>query len=202
MKAGEFKIRRILARERGFTYPTYQVVGYLMGQRVRKRFKSLEEAAGEKSRLEIAAANADGGVRTVHIRLSTDQVAEAEACVRRLGVKSINILVEWFLENYRPRAQRNGSLRPSRSSSRHAPDKGRQSTGTTSSASSRRLAESSRTIAFTRSAPRKSCNILREAVGHQKPRITSAESSTRYSHTAQTTHGAGFCPTQLRQCPS
>ncbi len=102
MKAGEFKIRRILARERGFTYPTYQVVGYLEGQRVRKRFKSLEEAAGEKSRLEIAAANADGGVRSVHTRLSTDQVAEAEACVRRLGGRSLTLAVDWFLENYRP----------------------------------------------------------------------------------------------------
>ena len=102
LKSGKFLVRRIVVTDHGFTYPTFQVVGYLAGQRVRKRFKSLEEAAGEKSRLEVAAANEDSGVRSVNTRLGVDQVAEAEACIRRLGGKSLTLAVDWFMENYRP----------------------------------------------------------------------------------------------------
>ena len=111
LKPGEFNIRRIVVTDHGYTYPTFQVIGYLAGQRVWKQFKSLEEASGEKSRLEVAAANSENGTRTINIRLSVDQVAEAEACIRRLGDKSLTLAVDWFMENYRPPVCREANLR-------------------------------------------------------------------------------------------
>lgn len=37
-KNGGFQLRRVMVTEHGCTYPTFQVVGYLSGARVRKRF--------------------------------------------------------------------------------------------------------------------------------------------------------------------
>eukprot|EP01035_Chromulina_nebulosa_P029488 gene29488-39081_t len=70
--------------------------------RVRKRFKSKTLANGEKNRLEVAAANADGAVKTVITRLNSAQLAEAEAVFGRLGQRSLSGAVDWFLANYRP----------------------------------------------------------------------------------------------------
>ncbi len=77
MKNGGFEIRRVIVREHGFSYPTFQVVGYLSGDRVRKRFKSRDLALGEKNRLDVLAANRDGGFQAVNTRLSREQLAEA-----------------------------------------------------------------------------------------------------------------------------
>lgn len=102
MKSGEFTVRRIWAKEHGFRYQTFQVVGYLDGSRVRKRFRSRAEALGEKNRLDVAAANHDGTMKTVTTRLTGGQLAEAEAVFARLGERSLSGAVEWFLANYRP----------------------------------------------------------------------------------------------------
>lgn len=102
MKAGEFSIRRMIARERGRSYVTFQVTGYLDGARIRKRFQSRDEALGEKNRLEVLAANAESGTRTVNTRLTPEQLAEAEACFHRLAGKPMTLAVDWFLETYRP----------------------------------------------------------------------------------------------------
>ncbi|MGH7946132.1 MAG: hypothetical protein ACREF9_14135 [Opitutaceae bacterium] len=56
-KTGGFQIRQIRANDHGFKYTTFQVVGYLSGERVHKKFKSREEALGEFNRLEVLAAN-------------------------------------------------------------------------------------------------------------------------------------------------
>ncbi|MDP3069834.1 MAG: hypothetical protein Q8N18_06065 [Opitutaceae bacterium] len=104
MKAAGFRIRAIHAKEHGCKYRTFQIVGYLHGERVRRRFKSRDEALGEKNRLEVAAANADGALKPVSTRLNTAQVAEAEAVFARLGGRSLSTAVEWFLANYRPPA--------------------------------------------------------------------------------------------------
>ncbi len=100
-KNGAFRIRRLTVSEHGFRYSTYQVVGYLSGQRVRKKFKSRDEALGELNRLEVRAANVDE-IRAVNTRLSGDQLAEAEAAFHRLNGNSLGFAVEWFLSNYRP----------------------------------------------------------------------------------------------------
>lgn len=102
MKPGEFTVRRIQVKEHGFTYPTFQVVGYLHGARIRRRFKSRDEALGGKSRLEVQAANDENDVRALNTRLAPAQLAEAETCFRRLDGKSLTLAVDWFLDTYRP----------------------------------------------------------------------------------------------------
>lgn len=102
-KNGGFTIRPITAKERGFTYQTFQLVGYVHGERVRKRFKKREDAVFEKSRLEVLAANS-GEIRPVNTRLTAEQIADAEAAFRRLGGKSLAEAVDWYLVNYRPPA--------------------------------------------------------------------------------------------------
>jgi len=102
MNSASFAIRRINAREHGCRYQTFQLVGYLDGHRVRKRFKSRAEALGEKNRLEVAVANRDGAIKTVTTRLTSTQLAEAEAVFSRIGERSLSVAVDWFLANYRP----------------------------------------------------------------------------------------------------
>ena len=97
-----FKIKRTLVRSNGYEYSTFRLSGWLNGRRIRKNFKSKEEAEGEKARLEIKAANAEGEIRAVNTRLTSSQVALAEAAFSRLGSHSLPLAVEWFLANYRP----------------------------------------------------------------------------------------------------
>lgn len=101
MKHGEFRIRPMTAIERGERYQRYQVVGYLGAERIRKRFGSREEAAAEKVRLEVLAANT-GEILPVNTRLTPQQVAEAETVFARLNGRSLSGVVEWYLANYRP----------------------------------------------------------------------------------------------------
>ncbi|MEO5960614.1 MAG: hypothetical protein ABIR80_15990, partial [Opitutaceae bacterium] len=101
MSGGGFKIRRIVAKEHGTEYETFQVVGYVAGKRIRKRFKVREQAMGEKARLEVLVANT-GEIRPVNTRLSREQLAEAEAAFLRLGGKPLSAAVDWFLATYRP----------------------------------------------------------------------------------------------------
>lgn len=102
-KKGGFTIRTLNASEHGFEYQTFQLVGYLHGERIRKRFKKREDAVFEKARLEVLAANA-GEIQPVNTRLTPDQVADAEAAFRRLGGGSLVEAIDWYLANYRPPA--------------------------------------------------------------------------------------------------
>jgi hypothetical protein len=62
MKPG-FKIKPVTVSNGGFTYQTFRLVGWTRdGQRVRKQFKSRDEAEGERNRLEVASANTEGGI--------------------------------------------------------------------------------------------------------------------------------------------
>lgn len=99
---GGFKIRQITAKEHGVKYRTNLVCGYLNGQRIRKKFRSREDALGELNRLQVAAANSDGDVRPVNTRLTPEQVAQAEAAFQRLAGTPLPHAVEWYLANYRP----------------------------------------------------------------------------------------------------
>ena len=58
MKRAPFAVKCRKIFERDVTYSTFQVVGYLNGERIRRKFKDRDEAEGEKARLEIQAANA------------------------------------------------------------------------------------------------------------------------------------------------
>ncbi len=81
----DFKIRTVTVRENGYAYTTHKLSGWLNGRLIRKRFKSREEALGELNRLQVQAANADGVIRAVNTRLTTAQLAEAEAAFNRLA---------------------------------------------------------------------------------------------------------------------
>ena len=59
------QIRPMVANERGRTYPYYRLTRPVDGRRIRQRFKSLDEAVGEKSRLSIQLANAEGEIRAI-----------------------------------------------------------------------------------------------------------------------------------------
>lgn len=96
-----FKIKPATIRNGGFTYETFRLTGWLNGQRIRKNFKSRDEAEGEKLRLEIEAGNA--AVRSIITRLTETQVAEAESAITQLaGKASLAGAVAWYLANYRP----------------------------------------------------------------------------------------------------
>lgn len=98
-----FVIKRVSLTEKGVTYDTFRLTGRLNGQRIRRQFKSREEALGEKNRLEVQAANSGGSIRAVPTRLSEIQIAEAEACFQRLkGGETLSGVLDWYLANYRP----------------------------------------------------------------------------------------------------
>ncbi|MEO5959237.1 MAG: hypothetical protein ABIZ49_12040, partial [Opitutaceae bacterium] len=98
--SGRFAIKAVTLAEKGVSYGTFRVTGWLDGQRVRKQFKSREEALGEKNRLEVCAANDQ--IRTTVTRLSEERIREAEDAFRRLGEKSLSAAVDWYLSTYRP----------------------------------------------------------------------------------------------------
>ena len=101
-KSGRFTIKAVKVTCHGFTYETFLLSGWLNGRRIRKHFKSREEALGEKNALEVEAANVGGEIRARNTRLSAGQLAEAEAAFARLGSKPLTLAVEWFLSTYKP----------------------------------------------------------------------------------------------------
>lgn len=102
MKNGGFNIKAVAVKNGGFTYTTHRVRGWLHGRYVRQQFKSRDEALGAKLRLEVQAANVEGQVRPLNTRLTSDQLAEAEAAFHRLGAVPLSAAVDWYLATYRP----------------------------------------------------------------------------------------------------
>ncbi len=82
---------------------SWRVSGCLHGVRIRRNFKSREEAAVEKATLELKAEQSASGLRSVTTCLSNDQVREAEAVFRRLDghTRSLAFYVDFALINYR-----------------------------------------------------------------------------------------------------
>jgi integrase len=82
---------------------SWRVGGFLHGVRVRKNFKSKEEAAAEKGTLELKAMQATSGLQSVTTFLAADQLREAEASFRRLqnNSHSLTFYLEYALTNYR-----------------------------------------------------------------------------------------------------
>lgn len=101
MKPASITIKRILVRNGPFEYYTHQVEGLVNGRRVRRQFKTIAEAAGEKNRLEVDAANAQNDVRAVNTRLAPAQLADAESAFRRLAGRPLALAIDWFLTTYR-----------------------------------------------------------------------------------------------------
>ena len=65
---------------------SWRVSGWLHGLRVRKNFKSREEAGAELAALEAKAAQAAGNVRGTSTFLTDDQLREAEVRRSMFGV--------------------------------------------------------------------------------------------------------------------
>ena len=82
---------------------SWRVSGWLHGLRLRKNFKSREEAGAEMAALEAKAAQAACNVRGTSTFLTDDQLREAEASFRRLigAPKSLSFYLEYSLANYR-----------------------------------------------------------------------------------------------------
>jgi len=82
---------------------SWRVDGYLNAVRIRRNFKTREEAAAEKSTLEILAAQTVSGMRTVATSLTAEQVREAEAIFQRLQSQpcALSFYVDFALTNYK-----------------------------------------------------------------------------------------------------
>jgi hypothetical protein len=62
-RSGKFMLRPVRASSNGVTSGTFLLSGWLNGRRIRKHFKSRDDALGEKNALEIEAANNGGEIR-------------------------------------------------------------------------------------------------------------------------------------------
>jgi integrase len=82
---------------------SWRLAGWLQGVRIRKNFKSKEEAAAEKGALELKALQSTSGLRSIITALTEDQVRDAEAAFRRIGTGSRNLttLIDYALAHYR-----------------------------------------------------------------------------------------------------
>ena len=100
MNRTKFVVSRFENRNR---VVSWRVSGWLYGERIRKNFKTREEAAAEKASLEIKAEQATSGLHSVATGLTVDQVRDAETAMRRLYGQSHSLAfcVEYTLTNYR-----------------------------------------------------------------------------------------------------
>ena len=100
MNQTEFAVSRFENRNGAISW---RVTGWLHGLRIRRNYKTREEAAAEKSVLEIKALQAAAGLRAVATVLTDDQVREAEAVFRRLSGKPhpLSFYVDFALSSYR-----------------------------------------------------------------------------------------------------
>jgi hypothetical protein len=92
---------------------SWRVTGYLGGVRLRKNFASREEAAAEKTSLEIRAIQAAKGQRAAVTSLNDVQLREAESIFHRIADKprSLSFYVDYALANYREPEHRVGCRR-------------------------------------------------------------------------------------------
>ena len=96
----QFSVTRFKNRNGAFSY---RVEGRLHGVRIRRNFKTQEEAAAEKAALEVNAEQAESGLQSATTFLTTDQLREAEAIFRRLAgqPRPLSFYIEYALANYR-----------------------------------------------------------------------------------------------------
>jgi hypothetical protein len=100
MKHAKFVVTRYVNPSRAVSW---RVEGRLHGVRIRKNFKSKEDAAAEKAALEIRAEQDTSGMRSLTTRLTAEQACEAEAVFQRLEgrSRSLAFYVDFALATYR-----------------------------------------------------------------------------------------------------
>lgn len=86
---------------------SWRLSGWLAGVRVRRNFKTREEAAAEKQSLEIQAIQGAAGFRAATTTLTDAQLRNAEDAFRRLEGRSHSLLfyLDYALSNYREPSQ-------------------------------------------------------------------------------------------------
>lgn len=82
MPIQSFSVRRFKNRNGVFSW---RVHGHLNGVRIRRNFKTQEEAAAEKAGLQIKALHLASNLRAITTCLTEDQVREAEAAFRQIA---------------------------------------------------------------------------------------------------------------------
>jgi hypothetical protein len=82
---------------------SWRVSGWLRGVRIRKNFKTREEAGADKAAMELSAEQAASGLRSISTCLTIEQVRESEAAFQRLGTRSrsLSFYLDYALTNYR-----------------------------------------------------------------------------------------------------
>ena len=82
---------------------SWRVSGWLRGVRIRKNFKTREEAGADKAAMELSAEQAASGLRPISTCLTIEQVRESEAAFQRLGTRSrsLSFYLDYALTNYR-----------------------------------------------------------------------------------------------------
>jgi hypothetical protein len=97
----ELRIVRRMVREHGYEYPIIMVEGRTSdGLRIRKRFKSEEEARSWKGIREIQALNEHSEFHPVVTKLTQQQITEAENAFNRLGTRySLTSALDFFLKH-------------------------------------------------------------------------------------------------------
>jgi len=95
-----FSVSRFRNRNGVFSF---RVDGRLNGVRIRRNFKTLEEAATEKAALELKGLQLVSKLQAVTTVLAEDQVREAEAAFRRLAgnTRTLAFYLDFALANYR-----------------------------------------------------------------------------------------------------
>jgi integrase len=83
--------------------PSWRLSGWMHGVRIRRNFKSREDAAVQKSVLEIRAAQEAAGLRQTTTYLADTQLREAEDAFRRLNGRTRSLLfyLDYGLANCR-----------------------------------------------------------------------------------------------------
>lgn len=99
MEHSKFAVTRFENRN-GVT--SWRLTGWLHGVRIRKNFKTKDEAAAEKATLELKALQATAGMRSVVTFLTDEQLREAETLFRSLGDsrQSLTFYVNYARANY------------------------------------------------------------------------------------------------------
>jgi integrase len=82
---------------------SWRVTGRLHGLRIRKNFKTREEAAAEQAALDLKALQISSGMHLVTTSLTEAQVREAEALFQRVAGKAcpLSFYLDFALANYR-----------------------------------------------------------------------------------------------------
>ncbi len=104
MNRSEFYVTRFENRNGVISW---RVAGWLHGVRIRKNFKTRDEAAAEKAALEIKALQTDSGLRPQTTFLTAEQLRESESLFQRISGRpqTLSFYVDYALAHYRPASQ-------------------------------------------------------------------------------------------------